>query len=253
MRVTSQATAYRKIKRTTHETLGWGEIDLPAQELETTAYWLTLSPELVRRMEAAGVLPAPIDYGPNWEEQKARARARDRSRCQQCGARERPGRHHDVHHIRPFRDFGYQAGGDQLYPQANALDNLVTLCPSCHRRAEAGVRVRGGLAGLASLLRNLAPLFLMCDLHDIFVLAEGQPAGGGQPTVTVYERVPAGVGFSQHLYQVHHDLLRAAQELIEACPCRDGCPACVGPPGEVGPDTKQAARELLQAMLETAG
>jgi DEAD/DEAH box helicase domain-containing protein len=251
VKVISQATAYRKIKRTTHETLGWGEIDLPAQELETTAYWLTLTPELTQQMETAGILPAPVDYGPNWREQRAKALARDRGRCQQCGAPERPGRNHDIHHIRPFREFTVLVGTGQAYLQANALDNLVTLCSSCHRQAEARVRVRSGLAGLASLFRNLAPLFLMCDTHDIFVLAEGQPAGGDEPTITVYERVPAGVGFSQHLYEVHRDLLLASQELIEACPCADGCPACVGPPGEVGPDTKQATRELLQAMLAT--
>jgi DEAD/DEAH box helicase domain-containing protein len=161
-------------------------------------------------------------------------------------------RHHDVHHIRPFRDFGYRAETNRLYLQANALDNLITLCPSCHHQAEAGVRMRSGLAGLASLIRNLAPLFLMCDAHDIFVLAEGQPAGGDEPAITVYERVPAGVGFSQHLYEAHRDLLQACKELIDACPCLEGCPACVGPPGEVGPDTKRAAGELLEAMLETA-
>jgi DEAD/DEAH box helicase domain-containing protein len=251
VKVISQATAYRKIKRSTHETLGWGDIDLPPQELETTAYWVTLTPELTHQMEQAGILPGPVDYGPNWSAQKTRVLVRDGGRCQGCGARERPGRRHDVHHLRPFREFDYQPGVNQAYLQANALENLVTLCPACHRRAEARVRMRSGLAGLASLFRNLAPLFLMCDVHDIFVLAELQPAGGGEPAVTIYERLPAGVGFSQHLYEVHRDLLLASQELITACPCLDGCPACVGPPGEVGPATKEATRELLEAMLAT--
>ena len=49
------------------------------------------------------------------------------------------------------------------FRQANRLSNLITLCRTCHRRAELAVRMRSGLAGLAFVLGNLAPLFLMCD------------------------------------------------------------------------------------------
>jgi DEAD/DEAH box helicase domain-containing protein len=253
VQVTSQATAYRRIKRTTHETLDWGEIDLPSQTLETTAYWLSLTPELAARLEAAGVLPGSVDYGPNWAEQKRKALARDGGRCQSCGARERPGRRHDVHHIQPFRAFGYLPGANDHYLHANDLRNLVTLCPSCHRRAESQMRVQSSLAGLGSVLRNLAPLYLMCDVHDIFVLTEAAPVGEDGPKVTIYERVPAGVGFSQQLYELHGQLLIAAQELIRACPCQDGCPACVGPAAlaapEALPKTKAVTLQLLAAMV----
>ncbi len=256
VQVTSQSTTYRKIKRSTYETLGWGEIDLPPQTLETTAYWFTLTPELAARLEAAGVLLGLIDYGPNWAKQKREALARDRELCQHCGAAQRPGRRHDVHHIQPFRTFGYLAGVNDSYLQANDLNNLVILCPACHRQAESQVRIKSSLAGLASLLRNLAPLYLMCDIHDIFVLAEVEPAGPlGDPTVTIYERVPAGVGFSQQLYELHTELLTAAWDLIGACPCQDGCPACVGPavPALPGMEfrTKTATLQLLEAMVET--
>ncbi len=256
VQVTSQATAYRRIKRTTQETLDWGEIDLPSQTLETTAYWLSLTPELAAQLEAAGVLPGSVDYGPNWAEQKRQALARDGGRCQNCGAQQRPGRRHDVHHIQPFRAFGYLAGVNDHYLHANDLRNLVTLCPGCHRRAESQMRMRSSLAGLGSVLRNLAPLFLMCDVHDIFVLSEVAPAGQEGPRVTIYERVPAGVGFSQQLYELHGHLLTAAQELIRACPCEDGCPACVGPAALVAPDTepktKAATLQLLAAMVTEA-
>ena len=187
------------------------------------------------------MLPAPLNYGPNWAQQKQQARRRDGGRCRGCGTMEQPGHRHHVHHIRPFRTFGYIPGKNDFYLQANALDNLVTLCPSCHRTAEQQVRMRSALAGLSHVLRNLAPLFLMCDAQDIFVLAE-------EATITIYERAPAGVGFSVQLYESHADLLAAAQEHIAACPCVDGCPACVGPPGEVGPETKPATLELLAAL-----
>lgn len=250
--VTSQATAYRRIKRTTHETLDWGEIDLPSQTLETTAYWLSLTPELATQLEAIGVLPGTVDYGPNWDQQKRNTLSRDGGRCQHCGAPQRAGRRHDVHHIRPFRAFGYIRGSNDQYRQANDLINLVTLCSSCHRKAESHMRMQSSLAGLGSVLQNLAPLYLMCDLHDIFVLTETEPRGEGGPTVTIYERVPAGVGFSQQLYALHGQLLTAARELILGCPCEDGCPACVGPAAMAAPETlpktKTATLQLLAAI-----
>jgi DEAD/DEAH box helicase domain-containing protein len=39
-------------------------------------------------------------------------------------------------------------------------------------------------------------------------------------------------------------------ELVTDCRCRDGCPVCVGPPGEIGPNTKAVTRRLLQILLE---
>jgi DEAD/DEAH box helicase domain-containing protein len=150
--------------------------------------------------------------------------------------------------MRPFRDFGYVPGENDYYRPANRLENLVTLCPSCHQRAEAQVQARSALGGLAYVLRNLAPLFLMCDPGDIQVTAEARNPLTQAPTVVIYEQVPAGVGFSRRLFELHNDLLDAALELVADCRCRDGCPACVGPPGEIGPDTKAVTRRLLEYL-----
>jgi len=235
--VVTQATAYRKIKRYTHETLGFGEIDLPEQVLQTVGYWLIFSQSLADQLYDLGILLKPNDYGPNWQQQRQLALARDGHRCRTCTAE---GLLH-VHHIRPFREY-------TSYRQANQLDNLVTLCPSCHRRAEAGQQARSALSGLAYVLRNLAPLYLMCDPQDIEVSAESRSPLTQAPTIVIYERIAAGVGFSQRLFELHHQLLASALELVADCPCRDGCPACIGPPGEVGPNTKAVTRQLLQII-----
>ena len=66
--------------------------------------------------------------GPNWPAQKRKAKRRDGGICQHCGQQGT-----DVHHIRPFRLFVY-------YTEANALENLTTLCKSCHRSADALVQ-----------------------------------------------------------------------------------------------------------------
>ena len=39
--VASLVTLYKKLKFLTDENVGWGPIDLPELELQTTAYWLT--------------------------------------------------------------------------------------------------------------------------------------------------------------------------------------------------------------------
>lgn len=246
--VVTQATSYRKIKRYSHETLGYGEIDLPERELDTDAFWLIFGKELTDRLEAAGIFVRANDYGPNWQEQRTKALERDGHRCRTCRANARPGVGLHVHHIRPFRDYAYVPGENRAYLQANALENLVSLCPACHQRAEAGQKTRSALGGLAYVLGNLAPLFLMCDPTDIQVLAENRNPLTAAPTVVIYERVAAGVGFSERLFEICNELLESAAELVDDCRCRDGCPACVGPPGEIGPDTKLATGQLLRIL-----
>ncbi len=263
--VVTQATGYRRVKRYTHETLGFGEIDLPEMTLETDGYWLIFGEALTEKLYDAGILLRPNDYGPNWQAQRQKALERDGYRCRMCGAAGKGSESEEdltgfpkpvrstitlhVHHIRPFREFSYVRGVNENYLDANKLENLSTLCPSCHRQAEEGQQTRSALGGLAYVLRNLAPLYLMCDPGDIQVTAESRSPLTQAPTVVVYERVAAGVGFSQRLFELHDTLLEAALELVTDCRCRDGCPACVGPPGEIGPETKAVTRRLLRILL----
>lgn len=71
-------------------------------------------------------------YGISWVPQRRMARERDNFTCQHCGITEDElGRKLDVHHIKPFRLFGIEN-----HFAANALDNLIALCPQCHIKAE---------------------------------------------------------------------------------------------------------------------
>ena len=249
--VTSQASGYRKIKRYTHETVGFGEIDLPPREFQTTAYWLWVAPEVAEQLMDEGVLLRPNDYGPNWESQRDAARARDGFRCQQCNALEpRGGPQHHVHHLRPFREFGYVRGENDNYRLANELDNLITLCPSCHRKVESVNRAKSALGGLAHALGNLAPLYLMCDPRDLSSLVESKSKETGGPTITFYDHVPEGIGLSGRLYELHDELLRGALELVRDCPCSDGCPACIGPVGADGGESKGLTVKLADALAK---
>ncbi len=264
LQVTTQVTGFRKRMWFSGEVLGDEPLDLPPSDLQTTGYWLTLSDETLETLRAAGAWSNdPNDYGPEWPRIRNAVRARDGYRCQVCGAAESAGRQpgdvvspvrhpagtkpagqHDIHHKIPFRQFVSAA-------EANRLENLVTLCRACHRNAEANVRMRSGLAGLASVLGQLAPLFLMCDTGDLGVHYDPlAPFAEGRPAVVLYDLVPAGIGFSQKLFELHAELLARALELVTECPCEDGCPSCVGPAGENGVGGKRETLELLKLLIK---
>lgn len=73
-------------------------------------------------------------YGANWDSIRNEVLHRDQARCQECGITEpehrlqfSTGLH--IHHREPFRQFDERS-------DAHDLDNLLTLCASCHRKIE---------------------------------------------------------------------------------------------------------------------
>lgn len=84
-------------------------------------------------------------YGPNWADQRQKARERDNNQCRACGKSnedhraEHGGQSLHVHHISPFGSF-------DSYLQANRKENLVTLCAGCHNRYEGIPVVPRGVA-----------------------------------------------------------------------------------------------------------
>ncbi len=241
--VSEQVAGFRKRSWETGENLGEEPLDLPPKEFETTGYWLTLSDAITEKLRAAGAWTNDAnDYGPHWSEIRAAVRARDGYTCAICGMPEGERQHH-VHHKIPFRNFSDR-------DTANRMENLVTLCPSCHRQAEQNVRMRSGLAGLATLLGHLAPLYLMTDNRDLGVFSDpAWSAAEGMPSVVLYDQVPAGIGFSQKLYEMQDTLLQSALQLVSECGCDDGCPSCVGPGGENGSGGKKETMAILRELV----
>ena len=244
IQVTTQVTGFRKIKWYTHEQIGLEDLNMPPTELITTGYWLTLDTETTNLLRENKMWRNdPIDYSLNWKEQRKAVLNRDLYACQVCGAPEKD-RSHEVHHIIPFRTFS-------SFEQANHPENLITLCTTCHQRVEMSVRVRSGLAGLAYTFGQLAPLFLMCDTGDLGVHSDPQsPFADGQPTIMLYDQVPAGIGLSQRIFEIHQEIIRGALELVSKCGCLDGCPSCVGPGGENGLGGKEEALAILNLLVQ---
>jgi len=249
IQVTTQVAGFRKIRWFTYENLGQEPLDLPPSELQTTGYWLTLTEETLSHLRDAGIWSNdPNDYGPDWQKIRAAVRKRDQFKCQVCGAAE-TNREHDVHHKTPFRAF--IQNGVINREQANRLENLTTLCSTCHHKVEQNVRIRSGLGGLGFVLGNLAPLFLMCDPRDLGTFTDpAWSAVGGLPSVVLYDLVPAGIGFSQKLFEIHDELMQRAFELVSQCECEDGCPSCVGPGGENGYGGKAETLAILKELVQ---
>ena len=181
--VAEQVVGFKKIKFDTMENVGAGQVDLPQQEMQTTAAWLTLDPDALARVS--------------------------RSR-----------------------------------------EELVD-----------------GLRAVTHLLHHLAPIFLLCDVRDLGAwLGDTTPASTGsvvtrestrrrlleaerfQPTIYLYDAHAGGIGLAERVFEVLPLLLRHGLQTLEACPCRSGCPSCVGPVNEIGRRAKTTAAELLRAL-----
>ena len=130
-----------------------------------------------------------------------------------------------------------------------------------------------GLFGVAYLLHHVSPLFMMCDLHDVGVSIGDNSTGESlrprnvpvrtqgeeemtailqpdfEPNIFIYDNYPGGIGLSPSLFALEARLLDHALRTLEACPCRDGCPSCVGATNESGKDAKRVAREILRRLL----
>jgi DEAD/DEAH box helicase domain-containing protein len=130
-----------------------------------------------------------------------------------------------------------------------------------------------GLTGLAYCLHHISAMLVMADIRDIdrcigdksgewfvrygkdrrvITVSPDQPMNvmenAYDPTVFIFDAYPGGIGFSDHLFERHDELIQAARSLISSCPCEHGCPMCVGPSLEVGPSAKNAAMLILNLM-----
>jgi len=154
-------------------------------------------------------------------------------------------------------------------PQS-VLDNLP------YSRAES----IDGILGISKALHSIAALKIMSETHDIHCAVGDKtsewfamntitqrgiytPASENshsvkldpddlirfQPTIFIYDNYQGGIGFSPLLYDSHEELLRNALSLIEKCPCKDGCPSCIGPSKEVGKNTKRIAVDILKSIV----
>ena len=170
--VVRRVAGYKKIRYYTHENIGYGPVNLPDQEMHTSALWWQLPQvELEQRFES-------------------RQDALD-----------------------GFLGAGYAmhvVAKVAVMAEASDLQKAVGSGDGAWFASGDG-RGRGQLRALDG--SQLDP-----DRHDSFV-----------PTIYLYDNYPGGIGQSEPLWHRQRELVTHARELVQACDCHAGCPACVGP------------------------
>lgn len=119
-------------------------------------------------------------------------------------------------------------------------------------RALADRQRHSALTRLGHLIRNVAPVFLLCDVRDLGVAQRVRDPGLGAPALYLYDACPGGSGLAEGFRDDADRILRGCRDLVAGCACARGCPSCIGPFESRGHDAKQAMLGFLDGWL-TAG
>ena len=84
------------------------------------------------------------------------------------------------------------------------------------------------LYGTGTLIRYIAPLFLLCDPRDLGIAERVRDPHFDLPALYIYDKYPGGTGLTESLSRKLEPLFKAILEVLQRCPCRNGCPSCVG-------------------------
>ncbi len=147
-------------------------------------------------------------------------------------------------------------GAEDIHLPAEELDTqavVLTLSEESARELLLDQGDRGAAwAGVGKLVRHVAPLFLRCQPSDLGLSAQVKSKHFRRPALIFYDEVQGGVGLSEHLYEIHREVLAAALEVVSRCDCHSGCPVCVGPPEESGALGKETALTILRHLCAGA-
>ncbi len=121
---------------------------------------------------------------------------------------------------------------------------------------ERDLRARGDFAGGIHAAEHAMiatfPLSVLCDRRDVGGLSTPLHPHTDRSTVFIYDGHPGGVGLARTGYETFDDLAETTRDLVGACDCEAGCPACVQSPhcGNANdPLDKPVALALLAALL----
>ncbi|MCL6551773.1 MAG: DEAD/DEAH box helicase [Firmicutes bacterium] len=123
------------------------------------------------------------------------------------------------------------------------------------RVRDAGGDFAGAIHAVEHAAIGVLPLFAMCDRWDLGGVSYPHHPQVGSAAIFIYDGHPGGVGITERGYRLFDALMIATREVIEACPCTGGCPACIQSPkcGNLNePLDKRAALLLLDGLLAPA-
>ncbi len=91
---------------------------------------------------------------------------------------------------------------------------------------EKDMVVGEALIGIANVMVEVAPFFVMCDPRDVGTVVNSSCLG--RDALFLYDRYPGGMGYARRCLGRLDDILDTIHDVILDCACEDGCPSCVG-------------------------
>jgi DEAD/DEAH box helicase domain-containing protein len=115
-------------------------------------------------------------------------------------------------------------------------------------------RILGAVHAAEHALIGLLPLFAICDRWDVGGVSMANHPATEEPSIFVYDGYAGGAGIAELAFARLDEHVRAARDLVAACPCDAGCPSCVQSPkcGNWNEYLDKAAAVVLLDLLTTA-
>ena len=104
------------------------------------------------------------------------------------------------------------------------------------------------MLGIANLLRNISPLHIICDYHDIRTVEQKKSPFFELPCIFLYDIYPGGIGLSDKLFDKIETILKEILNVVKECECGSGCPSCIGPAEEFEKETKWNIIKILKKL-----
>ncbi len=120
------------------------------------------------------------------------------------------------------------------------------------RIAKGELDFHGGLHACEHAAIAVLPLFALCDRNDIGGVSTPFHPDTGRAQIFIHDAYPGGIGIAEKGFEMVDKLWQVTLNLIEECPCQDGCPSCIQSPkcgNNNQPLDKKAAVILLQELL----
>ncbi len=112
----------------------------------------------------------------------------------------------------------------------------------------------GGLHGSEHAFIAMMPLYVLCDRWDIGGVSLPVHPETARPVVFVYDGYEGGIGLSEKAYYLFEEISAHALQLVQECPCKTGCPACIFSPkcgNDNQPLDKRATVTILKSLCIT--
>lgn len=91
---------------------------------------------------------------------------------------------------------------------------------------QQGMLMGEALIGIANVLIEVAPLYVMCDTQDIGTVVDAKNLG--RDAIFLHDRYPGGMGYARRCLDAFPAMIKTVSEVIATCGCEAGCPSCVG-------------------------